>query len=218
MSPLRVVLYAEGAGEMLGPVSLLPAPGEPLSEQMLGPAHILARRALTEARGLSAGDVRFDSPLRTRTGRLPRGSDLLHPRTLLQLLTWARPSRQPDLAIVLVDADGDRQRRRKIQSTAAKAAVPTVVAVAAQEFEAWRIADHKALSRVLRTDIDPVVKPERLQPAEAKTTLAAWLSRSGAETPSEARRQIAAVCDLGVVKRRCRSFEQFLGDLRTVVS
>ena len=68
------------------------------------------------------------------------------------------------------------------------------------------------------TDIDPVVKPERLQPAEAKTTLAAWLSRSGAETPSEARRQIAAVCDLGVVKRRCRSFEQFLGDLRTVVS
>lgn len=36
MSFVRVVLYAEGAGEMLGSVSLLPAPGEPLSETMLG--------------------------------------------------------------------------------------------------------------------------------------------------------------------------------------
>lgn len=211
MSVLRVVLYAEGSGETLGAVSLLPAPGEPLGEQMLGPGHVLVRRALSEARGVSPADVQFESPLRTRRGRVPRGSDFLRSTTLLQLLSWADPARQPNLAVVLVDADGDRQRRRKLQSIARQVTVPAIVAVATQEFEAWLIADHATLSQVVGMKVEPVSEPERLQPGEAK----AGLARCGAVP--QLRREIAERCDLRIVSHRCRAFARFLKDLKTIV-
>jgi hypothetical protein len=49
MATLRVVLYAEGAGETRGAVSLLPAPGEVLGEEWLGPGHLLIRRAIARS-------------------------------------------------------------------------------------------------------------------------------------------------------------------------
>jgi len=211
MSVLRVVLYAEGSGETLGEVSLLPAPGDPLGEQRLGAGHVLARRALAEARGVSPADVQFESPLRTRMGRLPRGGDFLRRSTLLQLLSWADPNRRPDLALVLIDADGDRRRKRKLQAIARQVTSPVIVAVATEEFEAWLIADHEALSQVVGMKVKPVSEPERLQPGVAKAVLAQC------DPAPQARREIAKRCDLAIVSRRCRAFARFLKDLKTIV-
>src|SRR5580704_10360316 len=110
---LRVVLYAEGAGETLGPTSALPAPGRPLEEGMLGGGHVLIRRTLGQARSIPDGEILFESPLRTR-GRVARGSDLIDRRTVRQLLTWPDPNLRPDLVVVLVDRDEDKQRKNRL--------------------------------------------------------------------------------------------------------
>src|SRR5882672_1918227 len=110
----RIVLHAEGAGETLGSITHLPPVGAELHEEMLGPAHLLVRRAASETWAVEATDIRFDAPQRFKA-RVPRGSDLHSEQKLRQLLTWVFPIQQPDLAIVLVDADGDLQRGNRLR-------------------------------------------------------------------------------------------------------
>ena len=76
MVDLRVVLYAEGPGELGGLARRLPAPGDALGEEHLGAGHILIRRLLVS---LDA-TPRFEAPQRVRA-RHAKGSDLLHGAT-----------------------------------------------------------------------------------------------------------------------------------------
>lgn len=132
MGALRTVLIGEGGGELGGESTLLPAPGEPLDEPHIGAGHLLVRRCISKLGGIPEGAVRLESPLRLRA-RVPRGSDLLDRRNLRQLVTYASPGRRPDLAVVLVDADGDANARKKLlQGHLEGLSLPTVVAVAAQ--------------------------------------------------------------------------------------
>ena len=152
---MRVVVYAEGSREDSGSRVALPLPGDALPEAALGPAHVLVRRCLVELVPMS--EVRFDVPLRTR-GRRARGSDLLHGPTVRRLLTWATPMAKPDLAVVIVDADGEANRHvalRHILSSRREPQPPAVIGVAVQEFEAWLIADEAALRQHLGFAGDP---------------------------------------------------------------
>jgi hypothetical protein len=210
----RVVVYAEGAGELAGAKSLQPAPGSQLTEEELGSAHLLVRRCLEKSRGLTADTVRFEEPLRTPRGRLARGS-ILHSRdTLRPLLFWAGPIKEPDLAIILVDADGDEDRQRLLDNAIEGVFVEAVVAVAIQEFEAWLVADPGALKTVLRQTLSTPKPPEKLPRRQAKELLQQWCEQHArSRDAAELRRDLARQCDLDTLAQRCTSFAAFLRKL-----
>ncbi|HVG61970.1 MAG TPA: DUF4276 family protein [Hyalangium sp.] len=211
----RVVVYAEGPGELSGSRSLQPAPGTPLTEEELGSAHLLVRRCLEKTRGLTADSVHFEEPLRTSRGRLARGS-LLHSRdTLRPLLFWAGPIKPPDLAIVLVDADGDDERQGLLDSAIEGVPVEAIVAVAIQEFEAWLVADPDALKAVLRQTLSLPRPPEKLSRRDAKEILKRWCEQHArSRDEAEIRRDLARQCDLDTVAQKCTAFASFLRKLQ----
>jgi hypothetical protein len=146
---------------------------------------------------------------------MPRGSDFLHAQTLAQLLTWPRPDKQPDLAVVIVDADGDSRRKPTLDEAVSKVRVSRVVAVAVQEFEAWLIADEVAAAAVLGQRLSRSKDPEQMARREAKELLKGWLETS-TQTDSaawELRRDIAARADLEVMAERCPAFDLFRHEL-----
>ena len=141
---IRVVVYGEGRRELSGlgldaPGIVRPAPTDLLLEEELGPAHILVRRVLERERRIPANAVQFEEPLRLRH-RMARGSDLLEHKKLKRLLTWLDVSRQPDLAVILIDSDDDgwKTRRERVSTAVRKLPIPVKVAVgvAVHEFEA----------------------------------------------------------------------------------
>lgn len=213
----RVVVYAEGAGELTGrDTSRQRAPSTPLTEEELGVAHLLVRRCLEHTRELPPESIQFEEPLRSR-GKLARGS-MLHSRsTLRPLLFWANPDHRPDLAIVLVDADGKEEDRRE-QLTQALENLPleAVSAVAVQEFEAWLLADPEALKNILHASLTPPKPPERLTRQQAKELLQEWCESHGRRRdPAEIRRQLVEACDLETLSHTCPAFARFLQDLGT---
>jgi hypothetical protein len=212
MGRVRVVLYAEGAGEVSFS-SLERGPGTSLLEEELGAAHLLLRRALEDGRSIPEAAVSFEEPLRLRRGgRIARGSDLLSSQRLRELLTW--PANPPDLAVVLVDADGASDRFQTLQRTAADRSVPHAIGVAVQEFEAWLIADHAAVKRALGTSPSGPAEIETLPPGRAKETLTRWTAEAGkSQQEREVRITIARICDLTHVSRRCSAFAAFVADL-----
>lgn len=208
---LSVVLYAEGAGETSGTDSRLPPPGEPLADPHLGPAHRLARRAIAQARNVEPAEITFQSALRTRRGRLPRGSDVHDAATVRRLLAFVRVV--PGLAIVLVDADGDPAERRRALGKIA-VAVPWVHAVAVQEFEGWLVSDAPTASRTLGKTLDTPREPDGLARGEAKALWASWTAALDPEERARARSALADQLDLPTLLVRSRSFARFVDDLR----
>lgn len=213
---MRFVLYAEGPGEDRGATVWLPPPGEDLAESMLGAGHLLVRRTVAEVAGRPDGAVRCVSPLRLR-GRPHRGSDLLHRQHLRQLLTFADPRLRPDLAVVLVDEDGESNRLRDLRQAIDGLEQPSVIGVPIREFEAWLIADQMALSQ----EFGPIATqpdPEQLPPGAAKQRLQQWAS---ATQPSrnlrDLRAALASRADLERL-RQMRSFAHFRDDLRAVLA
>jgi len=210
----RVVVYAEGPGELAGRESSRQrAPGTPLTEDELGAAHLLVRRCLEHSRSLAPESIRFEEPLRSR-GRLARGS-VLHSRTTLRpLLFWADEELQPDLAVVLVDADGKEERQAELDSALQELTLEAIAAVAIQEFEAWLIADPDAVKAVLRKPLSPPKPPERLGRRQAKELLQQWSEEHASkQAPEELRRQLAERCDLDTLARVCPAFAGFLHKL-----
>lgn len=217
---IRVVLYAEGAGETSGSITLLPPPGAALTDEMLGPAHHLVGRAIAETWSVPAEAVRFESPLRTSRGTVARGSDLLDRGTLRKLLTWAKPTLRPELTIVLVDEDGDRARGRRLTESTAGMPGSRVIAVAVREFETWMLADEAALRAAIGGDVASIPALEDLPRGEAKERFNA-LCDDGAVVGRKPRRrecreQVSKTTVLAEVARRCRSFATFVDDLKRV--
>lgn len=211
MGAKHVVVYAEGVGETAGSISSARAPGSAIPEDALGAAHLLVRRALAPARNLPESAIVFDEPLRTR-GRIPRGSDLHDARTLAQLLTWASPSRRPELAIVMIDSDGDVRRKEKLAEAVQSVSTTHVIAMAVQEFEAWLIADHNAVARVLGSGPSYPGPSQDLRPGEAKRALQDWAAAAGRDGAGT-RRTLANVCELSEVAKICSSFAELQREL-----
>ena len=210
---LRAVLYAEGGNETAGEPGLPPAPGAALLEDDLGSGHVLVRRCLELTRGVPAAAVRFEAPLRDRRGNVARGAALLQRETLRQLLSWPLPRMRPELVVVLVDCDEDPGRKARLEEIVAGIAVSTVIAVAVQEFEAWLVADHRAVCQALDATLSAPKEPERMARREAKGLLATWMGDRTAVDQRGIRRTLAGLCDLDIVRRRCTAFDQFLRDL-----
>jgi hypothetical protein len=215
---LRVVLYAEGGRELASSSHSMPAVGGVVPAEHVGAAHILASRSLHRARSIPEAAIRFEMGLRKASGgSIPRGSDLCDRKTLRKLLSWPRADQIPDLVIVLVDADGDRSRKQSLIENVRGLTVPRVIAVATQEFDAWLVADGKAVAAVCGAPFDLPGNIEALERAMARETLDRAL-QTGSPSADELRGRrtsIARLCDLTTVERRCSGYREFLADLRT---
>lgn len=227
MGLINIVLYAEGPRETAG-VTVSGgrdawgvgrrAAGEVIPEEEQGPGHVLVRRILVEERGAPEGAIQFEEGLKDGRARVPRGSQLLRQNTLRKLLRWANPARAPQLVIVLVDRDGARGRREELRLAVRDLdQAPCVIAVAREEFEAWLIADEGAAACILGRPVARSPDPESLDPGVAKATFNEWLALgTPGEDQARIRRRIAERCKLGLIKGRCKAFEQFLDDLAEV--
>lgn len=164
-----------------------------------------------------AVDLRFGAPLAYERRRA-MGSELLQPRVLKRLLQWPLADLRPDLAVVLVDRDGDTARERQLRETVAAArhaaTPPTVIAVAVEEIEAWLLSDTAALASVLSDGSAPSA-PEKMSPGAAKTELEARINRQTNEVADRwaLRVRLAHVLDLDRVARASRSFDGFRKEL-----
>lgn len=193
---MRVVLYAEGPGD--APWTRRLKPTDALPEDHHGPAHVLVRRCLPEP-------VEFFVPLRAHGGRLARGSDLRSSKTLRRLLTWPRIETRPDVAVVLVDEDGDNLLRVNLEKALATLPVSTIVGAPARELEAWLLADIKTVSSVAGAPVSPPPRVDGLPRGRAKELLAAAI---GSDDAFAKRIEIAKRCDLGVLDK-LPAFEAF---------
>jgi hypothetical protein len=212
---LRIVVYAEGVGELGGDVRPLPAPREPLLEEHLGAAHELVRRCVTRERPqLPDSAIVFVSPLRDSGGRRLRGSDLCDKQKLRRALAWLPNKRRPDLAVVFVDCDGDDERRRLLLEHLDEVILPAAIGVPKQEFESWLIADHRAVVRTLQPAPAQPANVETLRRTEAKMYLTKWTADSSlANAPHDVRITLARTCDLAVLDQLA-AFQAFCEDLR----
>ena len=217
MASLRVVVYAEGPGDAGGEVTELPPPNLPLGEEHLGAVHVLVRRCLSEQSPLPEDAVTFMCPLRGRGGRKQKGSDLLLVSNLRQLLTYPRAESRPHLAIVFVDGDGHENRRKTLISALRDIALPHVVAVPVQEFEAWLIKDHSAVARTLKPPPDQPEAVESMAPRKAKSLLDEWISAAmGNPHPRGVRMTLAGISDLSMLNR-LPAFKCFREDLKAAL-
>lgn len=212
---IRVVLYAEGTSETGSgagtPYGLPLAPGSPLPVEELGAAHLLIRAAIEQVSQFD--DVCFEEPLRIR-GRKASGGDFLNEQQLRQLLRW--PRREPDLAIVLVDRDGEAHRKQRLEEWIADLGGETsrIVAVAQEEFEAWLLADIAAVNRTLGTNHQTTSAPESMARREAKGHLAGWIEEIADAPPiPTVYRRIAEHVAIETLAERCASFQQLLDQL-----
>lgn len=223
MGATRIVIYAEGGGETSGIAesALLPTqPTFPLPDDEQGPAHILIRRSVAHVSDRPERSIQFDAPLRLR-GRLARGSDLLAEKNLKMLLRWPRPDRAPNLAIVLVDCDGQRNRKARLEKvvSASSQGVERIVAMSIQEFEAWLVADISTVNQVLSTDLGEARDPEGMNPGEAKELLKSWIRHEAKKVnEGQARCGIARNLDLDSLANRCPGFEVFLSELKAALA
>lgn len=207
---MRVVLYAEGKGD--APIKGLPVhPEAALGDDHLGPAHHLVRRCLCEGTRLPVAAVQFRAPLRHR-GKIAQGSELLQQKVLRRLLTWPRVDARPDLAVVLVDEDGDGKRRAQLERTVEDLPVTVVVGVAVRELEAWLLADASAVSTATERSIPTLPNVESLEPGHAKRRLADATDGVGAFAK---RVTIAQTADLDHLTK-LRAFELFRKALQKI--
>lgn len=135
---------------------------------------------------------------------------------LRRLLTWLEPNRRPDLAVVLVDRDGDKRRKNLLQNNLVGIATTHVVAVAREEFEAWLVADEEAVAAALQTQFSRTKAPENMGPTEAKELLASTIGKlcKSQGEQLQMRRLIAERCSIEGLCRRCSAFSDFFKDLR----
>lgn len=212
--PTRVVVYAEGARELLGEFVLPRAPGSLLSEAEYGAAHVLVLRAIDFLSPKPFLGVQFEAPLNLPTPRPPRGSDLLDRKNLRRLLGWP-PNRRPDLAVVLVDEDGVEDRLPTVRSYLDADWVPPVaVGVAVREFESWLIGDVQSVREVLAIKIDEPQEREGMKPGRAKELLNGWIEKCDrAGKDRSVRVQIAGTLRIDELARTSRSFHRFHEEL-----
>ena len=111
-----------------------------------------------------------------------------------------------DAIVLLVDRDGVETRMTEVNAAqdSSLAAIRRALGVAIESFDAWMLADHVALSKVLGTVVQRQPDPERIaDPKEAFRRLFQNAQRDG--SISEHYAEIGAVADLSELTNRCPS-------------
>ncbi|OHB64545.1 MAG: hypothetical protein A2Y77_14085 [Planctomycetes bacterium RBG_13_62_9] len=123
-----------------------------------------------------------------------------------------------DALILLIDEDGQRERCEQIQRAQESSLrqLPRAMGVAIRAFDAWMLADERALTNVLGRRIDRQPEPESIRdPKNVCEDLLANSQNQMAQREIYAR--IAEEVDVAVLSSRCQTgFRPFAGHVRQV--
>ena len=126
--------------------------------------------------------------------------------------------READALILLIDEDGRPETITEIRDAQGyhESQLARALGVAIRTFDAWMLADERALSEVLGCTVNRQPDPETIH--EPKETCKELLADSDKQiSQREMYAQVAAKIDMGVLCARCRSgFEPFAAHVRSV--
>lgn len=129
-------------------------------EEQYGALRALIERILDGKVALPPPEIRRISDVNVATIR-GRGKGYL-PR-LMAWLRWAERENRFDFVVIVFDEDNVLERRKaaeNAQENLVQAAIPRAIGVAIRTFDAWMLADQKALQSVLGTNVDFISRPE----------------------------------------------------------
>lgn len=129
-------------------------------------------------------------------------------RYFKRALAWMKYAAQKgfDAVIVVIDDDGEPRRRKQFDDAQESrfCTIRRALGVAVREFDAWILADHQTLSRVLGMRVKPQDNVERLN--DPKQVCKGLLDESrykGDMTPTKMYALVAGAVNLDTVKKRC---------------
>jgi len=139
-----------------------------------------------------------------------------------RILAWLREAevRGFDALVLVIDEDGDRERVKLVsraQEDASIFSLPRAFGVAIRTFDAWMLADEKALSRILGFTVKRFATPERIK--DPKKKIEALLKKAGPDAPglSALYAQLAGRVELKDLETRCpKGFAPFAERVRAV--
>jgi len=165
-----------------------------------GPHEEAALPILVRQINARIGATEFD-----RFKNIPRPVHGRGNRILKRALGWffQAAKRGFDGIVLLIDEDGDHDRRRAIDEAQESIATqfPRACGIAIRSFDAWFLADQVALSAVLERTIQRQPDPERH--AHPKQACQRLIQESDTSSLSELYRRLAECMDLDTVCERC---------------
>jgi hypothetical protein len=189
--PVRVLLVAEGEHERSGAL-------ENLVRKLGG--------------GRAVFDVDRACSDRIHIHAVPGKGKPLFKRALRWLLEAEK--RGLDALVLLIDQDGERDRCRQIadaQDNEKLSHLPRAMGVAIETFDAWMLADEKALTRVLGHAVPRQPDPETIR--DPKGVCAGLLGEKMAQREMYA--QVALRLDIDILTSRCtKGFKPFARHVR----
>jgi len=125
-----------------------------------------------------------------------------------------------DGLILLVDRDSEPLRQTEIDRAQEDeiSAIRRALGVAVEMFDAWMLADERALTEVLGVEVSKQPDPETIaDPKNECEDLLRWSER--AMTPTQMYADVARMADLGILEARCpRGFRPFAERVRSLCS
>lgn len=121
-----------------------------------------------------------------------------------------------DALILVVDQDGDQDRERQLNTAQSdeRVSFPRAIGVAIKSFDAWMLADEKALTEVLGNAIERQPDPETLNdPKQSCRELRNDCGKDFSQTEMYSR--LAKTANLSVIETRCpKGFGEFAARVR----
>ncbi|MDA1230487.1 MAG: hypothetical protein O2856_06920 [Planctomycetota bacterium] len=148
--------------------------------------------------------------LRPTAKRIRELSGHMHPgrgnplgRKFIGIIRWAE-RHEYDAVVILIDQDDDPSRHQSASfaQESAFSLLPRAIGIAVQSLDAWFLADHAALSKVLGTSIQMQPDPERNN--DPKSACQGFTTISTEEIRlRDSYSMMAAIADLDLIKKRC---------------
>ncbi len=179
---MRILLVSEGPHELSGAL-------ENLVRRLMNPA---------------VGDLQFETEKMANAAIV--SSHGKGPRLLKRILRWMEEARRRgcEALVLVIDEDGDRERRGHIDSAQNSTMfdIQRAVGIAIRTFDAWMICDESAMSKVCTAAIPCQPSPEEM--ANPKEVFYELLRGSGAKLRmGEAYAQVGQQARLDVLAQRC---------------
>lgn len=124
-----------------------------------------------------------------------------------------------DALVLVIDEDGHPKRSQQIEAAQGHEKVsrlPRALGVAVRTFDAWLLADEKALTQILGSPTDRQRDPETI--GQRKTVCAELLSRTANDMSlATMYAAVARAADLGMLEERCpKGFRPFSQRVRAM--